>query len=111
MSWWFAVRDGEETVAALRSIPGRRGGVYVTSLGVRAGWRGRGIGKALLTHTFAQAWDRGIRRVALGVDTRNSTGATALYRAMGMIVEAEMAVYEAALADIHGLREGAPSGR
>lgn len=57
---------------------------WVGSLGVREQWRGRGLGYALLQRSFARFWELGERRVALGVDTQNPTGATRLYERAGM---------------------------
>jgi len=94
ISWWFTVREGERTVAAIRDVPARNGGVYVASLGVRRPWRGRGLAKALLWHTFRRSWEAGYPRVTLGVDATNPTGATALYRSVGMTTELETAVWE-----------------
>jgi ribosomal protein S18 acetylase RimI-like enzyme len=94
IAWWFLVRHGEETVAAIRNVPGRNGGVYVATLGVRRGWRGRGLAKALLAQTFARSFEAGYRRVTLGVDASSPTGATALYRSVGMTTELESAVWE-----------------
>ena len=94
ISWWFTVREDDRTVAAIRNVPARNGGVYVASLGVRRPWRGRGLAKALLGHTFARAWQAGIPRITLGVDASNPTGATALYRGVGMTTELETAVWE-----------------
>ena len=97
ISWWFVVLDGDRTAAAIRTAPNRNGGVYVTTLGVRRAWRGRGLAKALLHHVFARAWEAGFRRVSLGVDASSPTGATALYRSVGMIVELESGVWEKAV--------------
>jgi GNAT superfamily N-acetyltransferase len=94
ISWWFMARYGGEPVAAIRNVPGRNGGVYVASLGVRRGWRGLGVGKALLAHTFRRAWDEGFTRVTLGVDASSPTGATALYHSVGMSNELETTVWE-----------------
>jgi ribosomal protein S18 acetylase RimI-like enzyme len=94
ISWWFTVRDGDEVVAAVRNVPARNGGVYVAALGVRRTWRGRGLAKALLQHTFARAYEAGFPRITLGVDATNPTGATALYRRVGMTVEHESAAWE-----------------
>ena len=94
ISWWFTLREGEETVAAIRNIPARNGGVYVATLGVRRSWRGRGLAKALLLHTFARAHEAGSPRITLGVDATSPTGATALYRSVGMTTELESAVWE-----------------
>ncbi len=98
LAWWFLVEDGDDVLAAARSVPGRNGGVYVATLGVRRPARGRGLAKALLAHTFRRAWDAGFRRVTLGVDAQSPTGATALYRSVGMTVELETAVWETRLA-------------
>ena len=98
ISWWFTVRQGERTVAAIRNVPARNGGVYVASLGVRRAWRGRGLAKALLGHTFTRAWQAGFPRITLGVDASSPTGATALYRSVGMTTELETAVWEKHLA-------------
>ncbi|HVN11809.1 MAG TPA: GNAT family N-acetyltransferase [Kineosporiaceae bacterium] len=94
ISWWFTVRDGDRTVAAIRNVPARNGGVYVASLGVRRDCRGRGLAKALLLHTFARSVEAGFSRITLGVDASNPTGATALYRGVGMTTELETAVWE-----------------
>jgi mycothiol synthase len=91
---WFAVRDGAETVAAVRNDPFRAGGGWVAALGVRRPWRGRGLGKALLLHSFGEFRRRGVRRVSLGVDADNPTGATTLYKSVEMQVELEQVFYE-----------------
>jgi ribosomal protein S18 acetylase RimI-like enzyme len=93
-SLWFVVRDGDEFAAVIRNEPERRGGGYVGALGVRRPWRGRGLGRALLLHTFGAFWARGQRRVVLGVDADNPTGATKLYESAGMSLELEAVVWE-----------------
>lgn len=99
ISWWFTVREGDHTVAAIRNVPARNGGVYVASLGVRQAWRGRGLAKALLWHTFTRSWEAGLSRITLGVDASSPTGATGLYRSVGMTTELETAVWEKQLTD------------
>ena len=99
IAWWFLVRRGGETVAAMRNVPGRNGGVYVATLGVRRAWRGLGLAKALLRHTFARSYEAGYRRVTLGVDASSPSGATALYRSVGMATELESAVFEKRLVE------------
>lgn len=99
LPWWFVIREGGEIAAAVRSVPDRNGGVYVASLGVRRPWRGRGLGKALLRTVFDRAWSAGYDRVTLGVDAASPTGATLLYRGVGMVVESESAVFERVLRD------------
>jgi ribosomal protein S18 acetylase RimI-like enzyme len=95
---WFLVREGDEMIAVIRNEPNRNGGGYVGALGVRRPWRGRGLGRALLLHTFAEFHRRGTRRVTLGVDSESPTGATKLYESVGMETELENAVYEKSLA-------------
>jgi GNAT superfamily N-acetyltransferase len=90
---WFVVRDGDEIAAVARNDARETSG-YVGLLGVRRPWRGRGLGKALLYRTFAEFWDRGLRRVTLGVDAASPTGATKLYERVGMHVETENVVFE-----------------
>jgi mycothiol synthase len=60
---------------------------WVQLLGVRPAWRRRGIGLALLLHSFAEFRRRGCDRVGLGVDAQSTTGALELYTRAGMHVE------------------------
>ena len=94
LAWWFVVKEHDQTVATARTLPGRDGGLFVATLGVRPRWRGRGLAKALLLHAFARAHAAGHGRASLSVDAANATGATALYRRVGMTVELESAVWE-----------------
>jgi len=57
---------------------------WVGSLGVRRPWRKRGLGLALLQHSFIELYRRGQRRIGLGVDAGSLTGATRLYEKAGM---------------------------
>ncbi len=94
---WFFVRDGDRIVAVARNAANRNGGGYIGAIGVRRDWRGRGLARALLLHTFAEFHRRGLPRVTLGVDAESPTGATRLYESVGMEVEMENVVYEKAL--------------
>ena len=96
-SLWFLIRDGDEVVAIARNEMRETGG-YVGSLGVRRAWRGRGYGRALLLHSFAEFRRRGATRATLGVDASNPTGATRLYESVGMRVEMEAIAWEKRLA-------------
>lgn len=98
LSLWFLIRERGEMAAVVRNEENRNGGGYVAAIGVRRPWRGKGYAKALLLHTFREFWDRGFRRVTLGVDAQNPTGATELYERVGMHVEQENLVFEKALA-------------
>ena len=95
---WSLVRDGDEVVAVVRCDVFRYGGGWVAGLGVREGWRRRGIGLALLQHSFRVFHARGERSVGLGVDSENPTGATRLYERAGMHVEDETVTFEKSLA-------------
>jgi mycothiol synthase len=92
-SLWFVVRDGDEIAAVMRNEPDRSGAGFVGALGVRKPWRKRGIALALLQHAFVEFYRRGKRRVALGVDADNPTGATRLYERAGMHVAYEAVAY------------------
>ena len=67
---------------------------WVRSLGVRRPWRKRGLGLALLRHAFNEFYRRGKRKVGLGVDTQNLTGALRLYECAGMHVDQAYDVYD-----------------
>ncbi|HZC75001.1 MAG TPA: GNAT family N-acetyltransferase [Gaiellaceae bacterium] len=97
-SLWFLVRSEELVVAATRNDPERSGGGWIGALGVRPAWRGRGLAKALLLHSFREFHRRGERRVGLGVDSENATGATQLYESVGMVTDTEQVVWEKLLA-------------
>jgi mycothiol synthase len=53
---------------------------------VRRAWRRRGLGEALLRHSFAAFRRKGFTRGTLGVDASSVTGATRLYERAGMRV-------------------------
>ncbi len=93
-SLWFVVRDGERIAAYARCESGRHGGGFVGMIGTRQAYRRQGLGQALLLHAFREFWARDIRRVSLGVDSENPTGATRLYERVGMHVVTEEITYE-----------------
>ena len=93
---WFFVWEGEQIAGgALCSVREQIG--WVNSLGVRQGWRKRGLGLALLQHAFDEFYRREIRQAALNVDAANPTGATRLYQRAGMQVAHEYLLYEKVL--------------
>jgi mycothiol synthase len=67
---------------------------WVGTLGVLRPWRKRGLGLALLRHSFNEFYRRGIRKVGLGVDAQNLTGALRLYENAGMHVHQAFDQYE-----------------
>lgn len=67
---------------------------WVGTLGVLRPWRKRGIGLALLRHSFREFYRRGKRKVVLSVDAQNLTGALRLYESAGMHVHQTFDLYE-----------------
>jgi len=85
--WFVAEADGEIVgVSICRVRETEEGFGWVRVLGVLRSHRRRGIGEALLRHTFAEFKRRGFERVGLGVDAESPTGAVALYERAGMHV-------------------------
>ncbi len=83
---WLLAFEGEELagVCLCRLVEGSG---WVDSLGVRAPWRRRGLGLALLRHAFAELHRHGATDVGLSVDVESSTGAPRLYERAGMSVK------------------------
>lgn len=86
--WFIAVEGGEIAGVSLcrdHSFSNPDMG-WVGTLGVRRPWRKRGLGLALLRHSFGELYRRGKRMAGLGVDAQNLTGALRLYENAGMHV-------------------------
>jgi len=93
------VWDGDEVAAVSLNYPKRNGDWgWIGTLGVREGWRRRGLGLALLRESFRRFRETGETAVALGVDADNPTGATRLYERAGMQVAFEVVTYGKELA-------------
>lgn len=94
---WFLAMDGDRIAGASLcrmeswSNPDE---AYVQQLGVRREYRKRGLGLALLLHSFGAVYNRGKRRMALHVDGSSLTGATRLYEKAGMHVHKAYDAYE-----------------
>ena len=82
---WPIGWDGEEIAGYAAAFAADDGG-YVADLAVRAPWRGRGLGLALLLEEFRALGARGATVARLTVDAQNATGAVELYRRAGMRV-------------------------
>jgi mycothiol synthase len=89
---WLLAWDDEQLAGAAINYPAADVS-WVATLGVRPGWRGRGLGMALLLHSFAAFAERGRMRVVLGVDAENVDGATRLYERAGMRVTKRFEMY------------------
>lgn len=85
---WLLAHAGDElagfSVCSVDSVDPAAG--YVSLLGVRRPWRRRGLGEALLLHSFEAFRRKGLTRGTLGVDASSVTGATRLYERAGMRV-------------------------
>jgi mycothiol synthase len=97
LSLWWLVEDGDELAAISLNawhFSGDRQFGWIHILGVRPPWRKRGLGTALLRHSFRDFAARGATRVGLGVDGENTTGAVRLYERVGMHVVRRNDTYE-----------------
>jgi mycothiol synthase len=93
---WPIAWDGHE-VAGFSLNRYRMGIGWIRTLGVRRPWRKRGLGEALLLHSFGEFYKRGTKTIGLGVDAQNPTGATRLYQKVGMYAASEYLTYEKVL--------------
>ena len=91
-SLWIVAWAGDEVAGETLTFVDENEAL-VDSLSVSRQWRGRGLGLALLTRAFGLAHERGRRKVRLGVDAQNTTGALALYLKAGMRIERREEVY------------------
>lgn len=89
----FLVRAGDDLTAAAECKREQFGMGWVGTLGTRREYRRHGLGEALLRHAFRELFACGVRRVGLGVDAENTTGATRLYERAGMHVAFRADVY------------------
>ena len=90
---WAIAWDGYK-VAGFSLNRYRMGIGWIRTLGVCRPWRKRGLGEALLRHSFGEFYKRGTKTIGLGVDAQNPTGATRLYQKVGMYVVSEYVTYE-----------------
>ncbi len=101
-SIWFLAMDGDEIAGLSLCRPEsyhHQDSGYVNLLGVRRPWRKRGLGLALLRHSFGEFYRRGKRKVMLGVDASSLTGALRLYEKAGMRVHMAFDQYEKVIRD------------
>ena len=93
-SQWFVLVEGDEIAGALIGDHDSPTEGFVSTLGVRRPWRGRGVGLSLLRLSFAAFARAGKTSVGLGVDAESLTGATRLYERAGMHVAYQTTVWE-----------------
>jgi mycothiol synthase len=95
---WFLAADGGD-IAGISLCRSERGGDntvgWVSVLAVRRPWRRRGLGTALLRHSFREFRRRGKTHAGLGVDADNEQ-ALGLYECAGMKPERSFVWYHRA---------------
>lgn len=94
--WWVVEADGQPVSVCLciafdESEPPNG---HVGTLGTLKEHRGKGIGSMLLKTAFVEFHARGYRKVTLGVDSENSTGAVRLYEQVGMTAVNDWPLFE-----------------
>jgi mycothiol synthase len=93
--WFLATAEEEPAGAALCRITDGMG--WIDTIAVRAKWRQRGLGLALVRNAMGELYRREMRRVGLTVDADSPTGATRLYERAGMRADQQYAGYSKAL--------------
>jgi mycothiol synthase len=92
-SLWFLAFAGNTLVGiALCRYENEFG--WIGALAVRRSYRRLGLGMAILQHAFDEFYRRGTRKVGLGVDAQNLTGAVRLYQHAGMHIARQADLYE-----------------
>jgi mycothiol synthase len=91
--WFLACEENEVTGVALNVFAKESNTGWVDHLSVRQAWRKRGIGKALLRHSFAEFYQRGIHHIKLSVDSKSLTHAPRLYESVGMKTDQQYYIY------------------
>jgi len=82
---WFLALQGNEIAGVALNVYDPESNIgWVDHLSVRRAWRRRGIGRALLLHSFGEFYRRGVRHVKLNVDSKSLTNAPRLYEQVGM---------------------------
>jgi ribosomal protein S18 acetylase RimI-like enzyme len=84
---FFLVERSGELVACALLWKETNGRGWVKDLAVREDERGRGLGKALLSHAFHAYAERAVTSVGLKVDSTNPTGAPQLYERVGFVTD------------------------
>jgi ribosomal protein S18 acetylase RimI-like enzyme len=88
----FLARRREQPVGWVAGRILDSGSGYISTLAVAGGERGRGLGRALLLHGFADLQSAGARGLSLDVEAAND-GALGLYRSVGLEIEREWRTY------------------
>ncbi len=93
-SLWFLACEGNEVAGVALNVFAQESNTgWVDHLSVRQAWRKRGIGKALLLHSFGEFYRRGIQHIKLSVDSKSLTNAPRLYESVGMNTVQQYHIY------------------
>ena len=93
-SLWFLACEGNEIAGVALNVFVKESNTgWVDHLSVRQAWRKRGIGKALLLHSFTEYYRRGIQHIKLSVDSKSLTNAPRLYESVGMKTVQQYHIY------------------
>jgi GNAT superfamily N-acetyltransferase len=83
--WWLLTVDGDPAAfCILDDSRAELGQGYVSVLGVRRAYRGRGLATLLLQRAFVRHREMGRSATLLGVDAESLTGAVGVYERVGM---------------------------
>ena len=108
LSWLAEVEEQPGTIAGFclceikdgdNKRTGRSEG-WIALLGTVRGWRGKGLGRALLLHGLDSLKSAGVRTALLGVDSESLTGANRLYESVGFRVREHETLYKCALGEV-----------
>lgn len=93
-SLWFLACEGNEIAGVALNVFAKEANTgWVDHLSVRPTWRKRGIGKALLLHSFTEFYRRSIQHIKLSVDSKSLTNAPHLYESVGMKTVQQYHIY------------------
>jgi GNAT superfamily N-acetyltransferase len=95
--WFIACEKDEFAGVVLNAVDKSANIGWVDHLSVRRAWRNKGIGKALLLHTFGEFFKRGVHTIKLSVDSKSLTNAPHLYEGVGMKTVEKYHVYRKTL--------------
>lgn len=92
-SLWVIAWDGNE-IAGFSVNRFRMGIGWIGTLGVRRPWRKKGLGLALLRHSFGEFYNRGMKDHRSWCGCLQPYGATRLYQGAGMYIASEFITYD-----------------
>jgi ribosomal protein S18 acetylase RimI-like enzyme len=100
---WHLAQAGDEIAGvALNAWEPDSNTGWIDHLGVRRTWRRQGIGMALMLHSFAVFYHRGVRHIRLSVDSTSMTHAPRLYERAGMQVTDQYHIYRKVIQSENG---------